>query len=69
VGLGNDYTSIPLVFFLVGIFCAHWAQNTGRSAFLWFFLGLFFAPLTGLALLVRNHDDLRLNKRPQTLGD
>ena len=47
MGLGNDYASVSLVFFL----------------------GLFFARLTGLALLVRNHDDLRLNKRPQTLGD
>ena len=27
------------VIFLFGAFCALWAQNTGRSAWLWFFLG------------------------------
>jgi hypothetical protein len=50
----QDYASVGLVFFLFGIFCAHWAQNTGRSAWLWFFLGLFFAPFTGLFLLAKN---------------
>jgi hypothetical protein len=57
------------VFFLFGIFCAHWAQNTGRNAWLWFFLGLLFAPITGLALLVRNSDDLKASKGERLLGD
>lgn len=47
----DDYASVGLVFFLFGIFCAYWAQTTGRNAWLWFFLGLFFASITGLVLL------------------
>ena len=43
-----------LVLFLFGIFCAYWAQTTGRNAWLWFFLGLCFAPITGLVLLYKN---------------
>jgi hypothetical protein len=52
--MGDDYASVGLVFFLFGIFCAYWAQTTGRNAWLWFFLGLFFAPITGLVLLYEN---------------
>jgi hypothetical protein len=47
-----------LVFFLFGIFCAYWAQTTKRNAWLWFFLGLFFAPIAGLVLLYKNSNDL-----------
>lgn len=43
-----------LVLFLFGVFCALWAQETGRSAWGWFFLGLFFGPLTAIVLLVKN---------------
>ena len=46
------------VFFLFGAFCAFWAQNTGRSAWLWFFLGLFFSVITVIVLLRKNSDDL-----------
>ncbi|MGO9918056.1 MAG: hypothetical protein ACLQIB_25615 [Isosphaeraceae bacterium] len=45
------------VFFLFGAFCALWAQNTGRNAWLWFFLGLFFNVITVLVLLWKNSDD------------
>ena len=51
--IGN-YASVGLVQFLFGIFCAYWAQTKGRSAWGWFFLGLFFAPITGLVLLSEN---------------
>jgi hypothetical protein len=44
--------------FLFGVFCALWAQNTGRSAWLWFFLGLFFSVITVIVLLYKNSDDL-----------
>jgi hypothetical protein len=44
--------------FLFGAFCALWAQNTGRSAWLWFFLGLFFSVITVVVLLSKNSDDL-----------
>lgn len=46
--------STGFVTFLFGIFCAQWAQNTGRSAWLWFFLGFLFAPITGVVLLLKN---------------
>jgi fatty acid desaturase len=53
----SNYADIGLVFFLFGIFCAQWAQNTQRSALLWFFLGWFLAPFTGLVLLYKNGQD------------
>jgi hypothetical protein len=56
--MGDDYASVGLVFFLFGIFCAYWAQTTGRNAWLWFFLGLFFAPITGLVLLYENSKEI-----------
>jgi hypothetical protein len=46
------------LFFLFGVFCALWAQNTGRSAWLWFFLGLFFSVITVIVLLSKNSNDL-----------
>jgi hypothetical protein len=48
-----------LVLFLFGAFCALWAQNTGRSSWLWFFLGLFFSVITVLVLLSKNAQDRR----------
>jgi fatty acid desaturase len=53
----SNYADIGLVFFLFAIFCAQWAQNTNRSALLWFFLGWFLAPFTGLVLLYKNGQD------------
>ncbi|MCH7565833.1 MAG: hypothetical protein IH968_18645 [Gemmatimonadetes bacterium] len=52
--MDGDYAPIILVFYLFAIFSAYWAQETGRSPLLWFFLGLFFAPFTGLSLLSKN---------------
>ena len=52
-----NYASQGTVFYLFGIFCAYWAQSTKRNAWLWFFLGLFFAPITGLVLLYKNSQD------------
>ena len=45
------------VFMLFGAFCALWAQNTGRNAWGWFFLGLFFSVITVLVLLYKNSRD------------
>jgi len=56
MGDGN-YASVGLVFYLFGIFCALWAQNTNRSPWLWFFMGWLFAPITGLVLLYKNSED------------
>ena len=50
----QQYASTGFVTFLFGIFCAYWAQTTKRSSVLWFFLGLFLAPITGLVLLYKN---------------
>lgn len=49
--------STGLVLFLFGVFCALWAQNTGRNAWLWFFLGLFGSLITVIVLLVKNSND------------
>ena len=56
-------TDAGLAFFLFGIFCAYWAQTTGRNAWLWFLSGLFFAPFTGLVLLYKNSQDGRHSAR------
>lgn len=49
-----DQLPVGMILFLTGAFCALWAQNTGRSAWLWFFLGLFFNVFTLVAVLVKN---------------
>lgn len=46
-----------LAVFLFAIFCAYWAQETKRNAWLWFFMGVFFPPITGLVLLYKNSQD------------
>jgi hypothetical protein len=50
---------VGIVLFLFGVFCALWAQNTGRNAWLWFFLGLFFHVIVVLVLLHKNSRDRR----------
>jgi hypothetical protein len=50
----GGYASVALVQFLFGIFCAYWAQMNNRGQWGWFFLGLFFAPITGIILLGEN---------------
>ena len=50
----QDAAESGLVLFLCGVFCALWAQNTGRSAWLWFFLGIFFHVITLIILLIKN---------------
>src|SRR5687767_3242709 len=43
--------------FLYGVFCALWAQNTGRNPWLWFFLGVIFSLVIVVILLLKNADD------------
>ena len=62
----GNYASVALVHFLFGVFCAHWAQNTERNPWLWFFLGFFFAPITGLVLLGENKKNTSTGKTNQT---
>ncbi|WP_242111906.1 hypothetical protein [Luteimonas aquatica] len=42
------------VAFLCGVFCAYWAQETGRSAWLWFFFGLLLPLIAAISLLSKN---------------
>ena len=73
-GLQRQVASIPTsiqshgsdggVLFLFGAFCALWAQNTNRNAWLWFFLGLIFSVITVLVLLWKNSEDLE-QRRPK----
>ena len=53
----GSYASTGLVFYLFGVFAAYWAQSSGRNPWLWFFLGWFFAPITGLFLLAKHAED------------
>jgi len=55
-----------LVLFLYGVFCALWAQRTDRRAWGWFFLGLFFGPITAIVLLAKNAND---NNNAQNLNE
>lgn len=57
------------VLFLFGTFCALWAQNTGRNAWLWFFLGLLFSIVTVLFLLSKNSADLAEQRRAKSVLD
>ena len=61
----NSYASLGTVFYLFALFCAYWAQTTGRNPWLWFILGWLFAPITGIVLLYKNNKD-RQTKIPQT---
>ena len=53
----SRFATTGFVTFLFGVFCAYWAQTTRRNAWLLFFLGLFLAPFTGVALLYKNGKD------------
>ena len=65
---------VPIFF---GLFCALWAQNTRRSAVLWFFLGLVFMIIAGFVVLIKNEGDRRRRqfrpfskeRRPESSGE
>lgn len=57
-----------MVSFLFGAFCALWAQNSKRSAWLWFFLGLLFSVIAVIVLLVKNAGDRR-PPNPRMFGE
>jgi hypothetical protein len=58
----QSYASIAYVNFLFGVFCAYWAQSTNRSAWLWFFMGFLFGPITGIVLAIKNAEDIKESK-------
>ena len=49
--------------FVAAAVCALWAQQTGRNAWLWFFMGLIFNVITLVVLLYKNSND-RLRRLP-----
>jgi hypothetical protein len=53
----KDVTLIGGAAFVAASVCALWAQNTRRSAFVWFLAGLFLMPFALIALLVKNSND------------
>ncbi len=59
----QSHGSDGALLFLVGAFCALWAQNTNRNAWLWFFFGVFLAVIAVPALLLRNSDDLKRRRQ------
>jgi len=48
---------VGVAVFVCGAFCALWAQNTGRNAWLWFFFGLFLSVIAIFVLLYKNSND------------
>ncbi|NZA25874.1 hypothetical protein H0E84_05715 [Luteimonas sp. SJ-92] len=65
--VGGDFAPYGLAAFLFAVFCAYWAQETARSAWLWFFLGLLLPPIAGIALLSKNA--VRLERLAQRRKD
>ena len=52
-------TGTAAVLFLFAAFCALWAQNSNRNAWLWSFLGWIFHVMAVIVLLAKNSDDRR----------
>ncbi|MGV8943701.1 hypothetical protein [Thermomonas sp.] len=59
------YTA-PVVF---GFFCAYWAQETKRNAWLWFAFGVLVPPITGIFLLMFNAEKHRSPPRVEHRTD
>jgi cell division protein FtsB len=55
----EDNPAAGIGFFASGILCALWAQFTRRSAWLWFFFGLFLAPIALIAMVWKNARGLK----------
>ena len=55
--VSNDHEDVGFAVFICAAFLALWAQNTGRNAWLWFFLGLFFSVITVFVMLYKNSED------------
>jgi hypothetical protein len=54
----EDNAGAGIGLFLSGILCALWAQYTRRSAWLWFFIGIFLAPIALVVLVWKNANGL-----------
>ena len=60
----DEAAPVGLVMYLFGMFCALWAQNTGRNAWLWFFLGILGSVITVMFLLTKNARDRQTADEP-----
>lgn len=54
----SSFAPMGMLLFLFGGVCALWAQNTGRSAWAWFFAGLFLSVLALIVVLSTNSHDI-----------
>lgn len=54
----STYAPMGMLLFLFGGVCALWAQSTGRSAWAWFFAGLFLSVLALIVVLSTNSNDI-----------
>jgi hypothetical protein len=54
---GADDKNVGIALMAAAGLCALWAQNTGRSAWLWFFFGLILSPIAVIAMLYKNARD------------
>jgi hypothetical protein len=61
----KNTANLGILTLLTASFCALWAQNTGRSPWLWFFGGLFFSIIPVLMLLYYNAQDLKKARAAQ----
>jgi cell division protein FtsW (lipid II flippase) len=59
----QDQEGAGVAVFVCAAFLALWAQNTGRNAWLWFFLGLFFSVIVIFVMLYKNSNDRKIGKR------
>lgn len=58
-GQVSSYAPMGMLLFLFGGVCALWAQSTGRSAWAWFFAGLFLSVLALIMVLAIHSDDIK----------
>ncbi len=65
----DDFWHAGIVMILFGTFCALWAQNSGRNAWLWFFLGAWLNIITVLVLLSKNSGDREASRTSVPITD
>ncbi len=60
----SEAAGAGLVLLTIGCVCALWAQNSRRSPWLWFFLGMFGNVIALAVMLYKNSRDIDLNENP-----
>ncbi len=68
-GVEENVAGAGVVLIAIGAMCALWAQNTGRSSWLWFFLGIFGNVFALVAMLVKNGRDIDARAAVRGEGD